>query len=115
MADGQCAATASAGRAAQPATNCTGLTASAWGVRAERLLEQALSDVRDGVDAIPVVTAALTALRAETGDVPPDDMDGYTFPGEQRERAACLCPPALRTRGGWRSGCPEHDPGAAGG
>ena len=86
--------------------------AGPWGVRAERLMEQALGEARDGDDAIPTVTAALTALRIEAGDLPPDAMDGFPFPGEEQPAAVCVCPPELLARGGFRGCCPEHGPGA---
>jgi hypothetical protein len=73
--------------------------------RAERLLEQALEEVRDGVDAIPIVSAALAALRIEAGELGADAMDGYPFPDEVPN---CICPPDLLERGGFRGRCPEH-------
>jgi hypothetical protein len=82
-------------------------TGALWGIRAERLLEQALDDVRSGVDAIPVVDAALAALRIQARELPADEMDGYRFPGEE-EAAECTCPPDLLERGGFRSSCAAH-------
>jgi hypothetical protein len=72
---------------------------------AERLLEQALSEVRDGHDAIPTVGAALAALRIAAGELPPDEL-GFMFPDRD---AACICPPDLLERGGFRGGCPVHN------
>jgi hypothetical protein len=43
---------------------------TAHAVRAEELLEKALSDVRDRYDAIPTVSEALANLRAEVGELP---------------------------------------------
>lgn len=43
---------------------------TAHGRRAEALLEQALSDVRDQRDAISAVSEALANLRAEAGELP---------------------------------------------
>ncbi|GAA2321426.1 hypothetical protein GCM10010149_88080 [Nonomuraea roseoviolacea subsp. roseoviolacea] len=57
-------------------------TASIWGDRAERLLEEALSELRSGRDALPVISAAKTALLIEAGECAPQEMDGYYFPGE---------------------------------
>jgi hypothetical protein len=54
----------------------------------------------------PAVLAALTVLRAEAGELPPDEMDGFSFPGE--ERCNCTCPPELLKRGGFGGGCPVH-------
>lgn len=51
---------------------------------AEAYLEMALSDVRDGLDAIPHVSAALAALRAECGELPDaelDDLEHKSWPG----------------------------------
>lgn len=76
-----------------------------WGACAERLLEQALDEVRDRVDAIGTVDGALTALRIEAGELPPDDdllADGETV--------TCICPPDLVARGGFRSTCPACAP-----
>lgn len=83
-------------------------TAAVWSARAERLLEQALSETRDGIDAIPTVDAALTALRIEAGEVSADVMDGYPFPGEDASDEGCACPADLAARGGWSSRCPVH-------
>lgn len=77
-----------------------------WSARAERLLEQALYEIRSGDDAIPTVDAALAALRVEAGELPPDEMDGYPFPGE--ERLGCTCPDELLERGGFRGSCSVH-------
>jgi hypothetical protein len=77
-----------------------------WGARAERLLEQALEETRDGADAIPTVLAALTVLRIEASELSPDDVDGFPFPGE--ERRGFTCPPELLERGGFGGGCPVH-------
>lgn len=78
-----------------------------WGDRAERLLEDALSRLRSGGDALPEIGAAETALRIEVGQIPPDAMDGYPFPGEDGDET-CVCPPDLRARGGFTSACPAH-------
>lgn len=72
---------------------------------AEKWLERALAQVRDGEDAIPAVSAALTALQAEAAEAPADDdLDSYW------DADGCVCPPALVGRGGFRGGCPLHDP-----
>ena len=41
---------------------------------AERYLEMALGEVRDGIDAIPSVSAALAALRIEAGELAADEL-----------------------------------------
>lgn len=75
-----------------------------WSIRAERTLETALDEVRDGIDAIPAVDLALACLRIEDGSLSADEVDGYTFPGEE----VCICPPDLLERGGFKGGCPIH-------
>jgi hypothetical protein len=85
-----------------------GEEAAGWGVRAEYLLEQALDEIRTGIDAIPTVDAALAALRVEAGELPPNEMESYPSSGE--ERCGCTCPPELLERGGFRGGCPVHAP-----
>jgi hypothetical protein len=77
---------------------------SDWGARAERLLEQALDEVRNGIDAIATVDLALACLRIEDESLSAAELDGYTFPGEQ----VCICPAELLERGGHRGGCPVH-------
>jgi hypothetical protein len=83
-------------------------TQSVWGVRAERLLERALDEVRSGEDAISTVSAAEAALRIELGELPEDAMAGYPFPGEEDDEDDCICPPDLLARGGFKGGCPVH-------
>lgn len=84
------------------------LLGSAWAVRAERLLEKALEELRGGYDAIPTVCAAAIVLGIEAGDIPEWEMDGFPFPGEDdADESACTCPPDLRERGGFRSSCPS--------
>lgn len=53
-----------------------------WSQRAELLLANALDEIRCGVDALPTISAAQTALRIECGELPENLMDGYEFPGE---------------------------------
>ena len=55
---------------------------SIWVLRAERLLQQACGEAGDTLDAIAIVSAALTALRVDLGELPESEMDGYSFPGE---------------------------------
>lgn len=83
---------------------------SIWSDRAARLLEQAVSQIRDDEDAIPVVGAALAALRIEVGELPEDELEGYPFPGEPRP-GICTCPPDLVRRDGYTSSCrADHKP-----
>jgi hypothetical protein len=78
-----------------------------WATRAERLLEQALDEVRGGIDALPTISAADAALRIEAGEMPASELDGYPFPGEDPP-GHCICPPDLLERGGFRGGCLVH-------
>jgi hypothetical protein len=78
-----------------------------WGTRAGRLTERALNEIRGGADAIPYLSAALAALRIEAAELPASEMDGFVFPGEP-STVACICPPDLVERGGFRGGCPVH-------
>jgi hypothetical protein len=80
---------------------------------AETLLEQAIDEVRCGIDALPTVSAAAAALRIEAGELPADELDSWLL---DTAPAACTCPAGLVGRGGWRSTCPEHGrSGASGG
>lgn len=83
-----------------------------WGHRAETLLERALHVLRSDLDALPLMSAAETALRIQAGELPESEMDGYQFPGEQ-PAGECICPPGLPERGGFRGGCPVHHVWAA--
>jgi hypothetical protein len=78
-----------------------------WSDLAEHLLEQALGQIRDGVDAIPAMSAALAALRVEAGELPADELDDVALSDEGSD-GVCICPPALLKRGGFRGGCPTH-------
>lgn len=80
-----------------------------WAVRAERLLEIALDECHNGLDAIPTVVAALSALRIECGELPESGMEGYPFPNEEEmDGLDCTCPSDLISRGGFRSSCRVH-------
>lgn len=78
---------------------------SAWSLRAQEALEQALAEVIDGIDAIPAVSLAMACLRAEDGTLAAGEMEdleeGYSEP-------VCICPPDLLARGGYKGGCPVH-------
>lgn len=83
-----------------------------WTTLAERLLEQALNELRSGNDAVSATSAALAALTA--GDRPEAEQDDLW--GElvaEPDDAPCTCPPDLVARGGFRSGCPAHGNGGA--
>ncbi|WP_242892544.1 hypothetical protein [Actinomadura litoris] len=81
-----------------------------WSLRAQRLLEKAVGEVRDNHgDPLETLSAATAALRIECGELPAAELEGYPFPGEDLEDAAeCTCPADLRSRGGFRGGCPVH-------
>lgn len=72
--------------------------------RAERLLEQALDEVRGGVDAIPTLSEAIAVLRVEAGELPADELGDV---------AVCICSPEQLARGAYRGGCPIHAAGRA--
>lgn len=87
-----------------------GAEPESWSLRAQRLLEKAIGEVRDGAgDPLDTLSAAIASLRIECGELPAEELDGYPFPGEDNEVAAeCTCPPDLLARGGFRGGCPIH-------
>jgi allophanate hydrolase subunit 1 len=78
-----------------------------WSAAAESLLEEALSEVRDGVEAISTVTAALDVLRVEAGELPEETVECL---GEEEAQRPCSCPEELLARGAHRGNCPAHAP-----
>jgi hypothetical protein len=80
--------------------------AAIWITRAEFVLEQALSESRDGYDAIATVSLAVAMLRVAYGEMDGSELEGYPLPGE--EDGSCTCPPELVLRGGFRGGCLVH-------
>lgn len=80
---------------------------SVWRVRATRLLEKALDDLKSGNDPLSTISAAETALMIEASERDQAEMDGYPFPDEGKGEH-CTCPADLRSRGGFTSGCPAH-------
>lgn len=89
------------------------LDTTLWATRAERLLEQALSELRNDEDPISSASAAEQALRVLMGEAPEDTMDGFPFPGEEPDESACICSPEQRASGGFRSACPIHGVGVS--
>src|SRR5580692_2267324 len=83
---------------------------SIWNIRAERVAQQALDEVIDGIDAIPTASLLMAVLRAEVGELDADDMADLdaAFRHEEDPEADCICPPDLLERGGYRGGCPVH-------
>jgi hypothetical protein len=83
---------------------------SIWSVRAERVAQQALDEVIDGIDAIPTVSLLMAVLRAEVGRLDADDAAELdeAFRYEEDPDADCICPPDLLERGGYRGNCPAH-------
>src|SRR5215831_13837416 len=66
-----------------PVANRSGLepfTMTEAGREAERLLVQALREVRQGADALPTVSAAEAVLRAEAGEVPGSECEVCSYP-----------------------------------
>ena len=80
-------------------------TARMWQARAVHLLNQAITQIRAGEDAIPTVGAAMAALRIEIGELPADELDGL-FPDPNWN--PCICPPDLLARDGFLGGCRIH-------
>ncbi|MFC4006581.1 hypothetical protein ACFOY2_05070 [Nonomuraea purpurea] len=78
-------------------------TARTWQARAVHLLNQAITQIRDGEDAIPTVGAAMAVLRIEIGELPADELD-FLFSDSRLN--LCICPPDLLARGGFRGDCP---------
>ena len=78
---------------------------SVWSIRAEKAIEQALSEVTDNIDAMPALSLAMACLQAEVGELAADDMASLdaSFNGP-----VCTCPADLLARGGFRGGCPVH-------
>ena len=81
-----------------------------WNVRAERVAQQVLGEVMDGIDAIPAASLLIAVLRAEVGELPADDTTDLdaTFRLEEGDESSCICPPGLVERGGFRGGCRVH-------
>jgi hypothetical protein len=81
-----------------------------WDGRAKRLVEQALAEW-ESEEQHATLSAALACLRIADGDLPPDDLDGYPFPGEPEDLSGCICPPEMLARGGFKGRCPVHGNG----
>jgi hypothetical protein len=81
---------------------------SVWSIRAERLAEQVLAEIKGNLDALPSVSLLQAVLRIEAGELPESEMDGCRWDGEEEDESACTCPPDLRARGGFKSTCPVH-------
>lgn len=45
--------------------------------KAEHLTEQALSQIRGNLDAIPTLSAAIAQLKIEAGEMPAEEMEDY--------------------------------------
>ena len=78
-----------------------------WGERATSALERALSDVRDGMDAMPAVSLAHACLRAEMGELGDTDLAALLTIFDA-DPPCCTCTREQLTRGGFRGGCPTH-------
>lgn len=77
-----------------------------WDARARRLVEHALAEWED-VEPHSPLGAALACLHIAEGALPPDELDGYPFPGEEPV-VECICSPEQLARGGFRGGCPAR-------
>jgi hypothetical protein len=84
-----------------------------WTARAQEALERALSEVRDGEDALPSVSLADACLRADQGVMGADELADLTYFFYERPAPQCICPPDLIARGGFRGGCPACAPALA--
>lgn len=65
---------------------------SPLGEKAVELLEQAIAEVRQGLDALPTISAAEAVLRAEAGELSADDVMELLDPvGECPDgRSSCM-------------------------
>lgn len=84
-----------------------------WVGRVEKLLDEALVRLREGGgdEVLMAISAADAAMRVVMGDLEPEEMECYPFPGEpvpENCLPACICPPELVARGGFKGGCPRH-------
>ena len=81
---------------------------SRWVDRAERLLTDALGNIRSE-DVIPTVVEALAALYLSVGETPCSVVvDATDCRGEDDLAVGCSCPAELVRRGGWQSRCRVH-------
>jgi hypothetical protein len=83
-----------------------------WTALSERLLEQALYELRSGHDAVPTASAALAALRSCDSTAAEQDELWEELTGVPVE-LPCTCPPDLVAFGGFRSTCLAHGRGSA--
>jgi hypothetical protein len=81
--------------------------AALWRQRAEDALERALDELRSDEDAGAAVSLAAAYLRALYGESDDDELADLRYYERDRE-PECICPPALVSRGGFKSGCPVH-------
>ena len=78
---------------------------SVWSIRAEQAIEKALGEVQDNIDAMPTLSLAIACLQAEAGELDRDDIESLEA---SYAEPACVCPPDLLERGGYRGNCPVH-------
>lgn len=79
---------------------------NAWTGRARSLLEEAVALLDSRENVLERVEIAALCLRAEAGELPPDDLASLEH---YFAEPACICPSDLRARGGYCGGCPaEH-------
>lgn len=81
---------------------------SIWLVRAERLLTCAIGEVQDETDALETISAAVACLKIAYGELPPEELVNYPFPGEGHEGPVCTCPAGMLARGAYRGDCPAN-------
>lgn len=74
-----------------------------WDARAKELVEQSLCEW--DTDVLPLLDAAMIALRIMQGEASEDELAGWW---DEDDPPACICPPDLVARGGFKGGCPVH-------
>jgi hypothetical protein len=57
--------------------------------------------------AITTLSAAIACLRVAAHELPPEELEGYPFPGEEQD-VECICPPEMLARGGFKGDCPAR-------
>ena len=78
------------------------------GFRGKRWLDMA-RELLDGDPSDVDTATAIYYLRADMGDLPPDELaEMVRSLTEAEEGPTCICPPELLARGGFKGGCLVH-------
>jgi hypothetical protein len=80
---------------------------SIWRERTKRLIDEAAGLV-DTEEVGPLLSLAMKCEDIERGAADPDEVAGYSFPGEDDDESDCTCTPDQRATGGFKSTCPVH-------